>query len=387
MAVNRRSVIFAILVVLILFTLSEGLSFLLGTCLKKKGWVYAPQLTETYSTYLARLNPRLGWPSQASFGHDDFDLSGSRMIPAFPDFKKDRSWASIYGDSFAWGEEVDNAHAWGNVLSTLLNCRVSNYGVCAYGTDQAYLRFHYNNHDNSPVVIMVFSSDNITRNVNQLRNLISPGPQCALKPRFILDNQGKLREIPIPPLTASDYQKLINHPDIYLKHEFFLPGGPSDVQTFQFPFSLRILRLTKPLFLRVFSGTRRYAAFYQPDHPSHALQVSTEILKAFSQEAKKRGQSPLVLFLPILEDVMHYKKTHQWVSQPLLDNLDKCHIKFLNVGPDILHYLGKHDPQEIFNHQGGGHLNEEGYRLLAHIVYDYLCAQHLTQETRSGPAL
>ena len=79
------------------------------------------------------------------------------------------------------------------------------------------------------------------------------------------------------------------------------------------------------------------------------------------------------------------KKNHQWVCQPLLDNLDKDHIKFINVGPDILRYLGKRHPSEIFNYQGGGHLNEEGYRLLAHIVYDYLSAQHLTQGAYSGP--
>jgi hypothetical protein len=94
------------------------------------------------------------------------DKIGSRYVPEFPDPDKYQACVSLYGDSFTWGDEVDDVHAWGNVLSKLLHCRVSNFGVGGYGTDQAYMRFHYNKNDKPKLVILGFYTENIQRNVS-----------------------------------------------------------------------------------------------------------------------------------------------------------------------------------------------------------------------------
>ena len=174
----------------------------------------------------------------------------------------------------------------------MLHCRVANYGVGGYGTDQAYLRFHYNQPDPASIVIIGFSSDNITRNINQLRNLIIPTPQCALKPRFILDPQGQLELVPIPELTEKDYRELNRSPERYLQHEFFSPGGLSGLQRMGFPYTLTVVKLLKPLLQKGLAFEPRYAAFYRPDHPSGALAVTTAILTRFQHEAQEAGKSP-----------------------------------------------------------------------------------------------
>ena len=317
----------------------------------------------------------LGWPSQSSFGQHDQDKTGSRLIPAFPDPDTNRACVSLYGDSFVWGDEVDNTHAWSNVLSQLLHCRVANYGVGGYGTDQAYLRFHYHQPDPASIVIIGFSSDNITRNINQLRNLMLPAAQCTLKPRFILDPQGQLDLVPIPELTAEDYRELSQRPERYLKHEFFSPGGLSGLQSMGFPYTLTVAKLLKPLLQKALTFEPRYIAFYRPDHPSGALAVTTAILARFQHEAREAGKFPLVVIIPIGPDLAHYRKVHQWFSQPLIDNLERNHINYLNVGPAILEYLGTRDYQELFSQ--GGHFNNEGYEVLAKIVFRYLVSKDL----------
>jgi len=65
----------------------------------------------------------------------------------------------LYGDSFTEGSGVDPEHAWSNVLSQLLHCRVANFGVSGYGTDQAYMRFLNNQRDPARVVVLGFLSE------------------------------------------------------------------------------------------------------------------------------------------------------------------------------------------------------------------------------------
>ena len=40
-----------------------------------------------------------------AFGTGEYDASGSRIVPAFPDPAGD-SCAALFGDSFTWGDEV-----------------------------------------------------------------------------------------------------------------------------------------------------------------------------------------------------------------------------------------------------------------------------------------
>ena len=107
---------------------------------------------------------------------------------------------SIYGDSFTFGDEVNDDEAWGNVLSGLLECKVANYGQSGYGTDQAYLRFELNAAaDKAPVNLLAIYPDNILRNLNQYRPFLA-GPYAswlAVKPRFIVEGE-ELKLIPQP---------------------------------------------------------------------------------------------------------------------------------------------------------------------------------------------
>lgn len=68
------------------------------------------------------------------------------------------------GDSFTFGDEVEDDETWAAQLEASLNKRVLNAGVGAYGIDQAVLRAEGLLDEHHPdVVILSFISDNINR--------------------------------------------------------------------------------------------------------------------------------------------------------------------------------------------------------------------------------
>jgi hypothetical protein len=73
-----------------------------------------------------------------------------------------------------------------------------NFGVPAYGTDQALLRFEREGRRGARVVVCGLLLENIGRNVNRYRTLWSPRTQAPLvKPRFVLE-RGELALVPQP---------------------------------------------------------------------------------------------------------------------------------------------------------------------------------------------
>jgi hypothetical protein len=347
----------------------EGMAWAVGSYLATKAVFYVPEKVEGYARYLALRDPVVGWPMPSTFGTGERDDTGSRAIPAFADTRV--SCVSLYGDSFTWGSEVDNEHAWSNVLSELLGCRVSNFGVSGYGTDQAYLRFLHNSGDRAPVVILGHLSLNIIRNVNQMRGLVSFDPY-GLKPRFILTRGGQLELVPLPTFTETDYRGLVQWPAGYLRHEYFLPGEPAGSAMLRFPFTLSVLGALQHRHIRAqLSGTPHYLEFYDGNHPSGALLVTTAIIKAFTRDVTKAGRTPVVIIIPAGLDLQYYAKHGRWVYQPLLDRLQDADVNAFDTGPGIMNAVGSRDPCELLD-KCGGHYNDEGNAVLAQIVFNRL---------------
>jgi hypothetical protein len=370
---NQSLILKYLILSVFIVIIAESASYVMGKYLESKGVFYKPTFKKDYGTYLKERDEVLGWPSKKSFGKDgQRDSTGSRIIPEFPDPLKHTSCVSLYGNSFTWSAEVDNEHAWSNVLSQLLNCRVANYGAGGYGTDQAYLRFLTNSHDSSKVVILSHLSENILRNVNQFRGLLYPQSELGFKPRFILDNNHALKLIPLPTFTPDEYINVLKHPQQYLKYEYFIPGGPSGIQLFRFPYTWSVIKSIKNFHIYPkLSGKSWYSDFYEYNHPSHGLSITTEIMRAFIQGASEKGKIPVTMIIPTGYDLRFYKEKGQWPYQNLINSLHEHGITPINAGDSIMDYLKGRNPCELFT-LCHAHYNEEGYRVIATIVYEYL---------------
>jgi GDSL-like Lipase/Acylhydrolase family len=101
------------------------------------------------------------------------------------------------GDSFTFGDEVNDGQTWPAQLQLLTGRRVLNGGVSGYGFDQTVLRAEQLAPKDKPSAIVIsFIADDIRR--TEMRRLWS-----ADKPWFDLDkDQLTLRGVPVPPRTA-----------------------------------------------------------------------------------------------------------------------------------------------------------------------------------------
>jgi hypothetical protein len=362
----------AVIVVLIAATV-ELAAFFYTTYLARKYGIlfYLPQITENYPAYAARVNPRLGWPSRQALEKERDDLGNS--LAAAPNSEKD-FLISAYGDSFTAGFGVKPDQVWSNVLGKMLGSFIENYGVPGYGTDQAYLRFHDNSRDDAKIVFLGVLSENIQRNINQLRNFLIPNTQCQTKPRFVLDKRGHLQFVPIPKLTADNYADFIRNPEHYLHHDYFVPGGPSGAQKLSFPYTWSILKAHKFFYDRYILGYKSYLQFYRPGHPSHAFPLMMAIIRQFIHEANIRGKHPIVLIFPTDEDFREY---HQhFVYDPLIQALKQENIEYIDLGTELLKKLGDRNYMELFLGGQYHHFNEPGNKLVAQIIFDYFKAKN-----------
>ena len=365
---------------LLLFTAlsCELLSWGGGRYLASRGLFYRACPPGPLGAYLARRDPVLGWVAAA----DETDGTGSRLVPAFPDPSVE-TCVSIYGDSFAWSEEVGPEDAWGNVLAQSAGCRVANYGVPSYGSDQAYLRYARNETDRAPVVILTHLSENILRNVNRLRSLLSPTRLCSFKPRFVIGAAGDLVLVPlVTPRSDQELEERLARPES-LENEYFAPGGPARVTPLTFPYTASIVRVLSNYRVRAaLAGETAHAAFYGPDHPSGGLAVTAAIARAFQREATARGAAPVVIVIPLAADFASRKKTGRWDYAPLLEELDCAGIPRLDAGERFLAALGGSEPCTLYTRCSGGHFNKEANRMLGEFVHAFLRDQRTASPRR-----
>lgn len=102
----------------------------------------------------------------------------------------------VFGDSFAHGDEVDSDVTWSEVLGRRLGIDVLNFGVPAYGFDQATLRFEEvasrfepgeTGGEERPVAILAFISPDLPRALTVFLPFLMPETDFPLtKPRFVL---------------------------------------------------------------------------------------------------------------------------------------------------------------------------------------------------------
>jgi hypothetical protein len=198
----------------------------------------------------------------------------------------------------------------------------------------------------------------------------------AMKPRFVLDRNGGLERVPLPPLSEHEYLRSvgIEAPFLPLEHENFQPGGAVGVTDLTFPYTIAILRNLGAYQMRaVFARRPEHAEFYLKDHPLQGLQLTTGILKAFQQEAAARGQWPLVVLLPTSQDLAYVRRTGTWPYASLVEELDRAKVNYLDFGPKLLAFTAGREVREFFKPLR--HYNEETNRFLAQTVHEALRAR------------
>ncbi|MHB1218606.1 MAG: hypothetical protein ACYC1L_10465 [Alphaproteobacteria bacterium] len=234
---SRAIVLKYLCLALLVLAAVEGLAWLTTIPLRRLGLFHDPgRITQSFDTYVTQRDPMLGWAPRP--GMPGIDENGARAVPA--DARFDRVCISLFGDSFTWALPVGAGGTWGADLARGLGCGVANFGVVGYGSDQAYLRY-LERPKLGGIVFLNHLTENVLRNVSQFRNLIYPGPELALKPRFVESGDGPVL-IPVPRIAPDRLDAFLAEPSSVLTHEYFLPGTADGLPEAKFPYSWSVLR-------------------------------------------------------------------------------------------------------------------------------------------------
>jgi hypothetical protein len=204
---------------------------------------------------------------------------------------------ALFGDSFIHGDEVPFEDSIGAYLERRLraaglNAEVLNFGVQAYGTDQAFLRWRTLGRTFAPhIVIQGLFLENVERNMNVMRPLKSPRSGIPFsKPRFALQGE-TLVPINLPTLPPARIVGVLEDFSSweYAPYEhFYFPCG--DEASFW--------RRSRALDLLVTSAMPQCGSSFDWSVSGEPTRVVQRLLEQYAKEVREAGAAFLVLHLP-----------------------------------------------------------------------------------------
>lgn len=226
-----------------------------------------------------------------------------------------RPLIAAFGDSYTHCTDVEDHETWETYLSELLEADVYNFGTGGFGTDQAYLKFlEINPSLETPIVILGLISENINRIVNVYRPFYFPKTGIRLpKPRFMLTTAG-LRLLENPLRSTDGIPRLGEEGFIreFGEHDYWYNRDRYPVR--RFPYT-RIL-FNRRMWLEAFHGKVDKPISDIDPRPWENLwndpQVSElmfTILGSFIETARKSGRIPIMMILPMQDEVFEKRCT------------------------------------------------------------------------------
>ena len=326
-----------------------------------------------------RYDPTLGWaPSpngQFVEGgiHYAYNSAGLRSAPT--EYTKTPESGTyriaIFGDSFTEGADAHFHQTWGAVLGDLLadtgmEVEVLNFGVSAYGIDQAFLRWRTLGADFEPdLVILGLQPENVKRNVNLHRKLYYASSGVFLfKPRFVLSSDQALQLINVPTPPPDQVVDIVRSIDDWPLIDQDFHYDPQDYE----PTWWRTSRLVATS-LEVVHRLGLRDKFYSPQ--SEPVQVSMAIIREFEREVRSADGEFLVVYLPTLGDSLVPRSKGQ---RPMYqDFLDMVQSEFELISP-VPALMEGETPETFARLYFEGHFSAEGNARVARVLADRLRA-------------
>jgi hypothetical protein len=210
---------------------------------------------------------------------------------------------AAFGDSYTHCDEVGDAETWQAYLAEAIEADVLNFGVGAYGPDQALLRYRLKaSRLRAPVVALGLVLENINRIVNRYRPFYYRETGVPLtKPRFVLQD-GSLVLLPNPIEGSEELGRLADPAFVHAigAQDFWYSRG--GLPRLGFPYA-RLL-LSPALWRQALEGGRARRSEIG-ERPARNLWKDTEaralflaVVDAFAADVSRAGAWPLLVILP-----------------------------------------------------------------------------------------
>lgn len=257
--------------------------------------------------------------------------------------------ARAFGDSFTYGEEVDPQDTWTNIASIKLGCRIENFGVGGFGTDQALILYESTN-THAPVVLLGIYSEMLRRNLAASWLFYGGQKDRALKPYFELTPQGKLQQIPWPKNATTSDIRAYHSKDIFF-----------DSYDLQFPY---FWHMSKSVFFQLKARLENKGIFF--DKHAKALPLQLAILDEFSAQVTQRGSELVLVYYPSIAELENNSFSYR--AQLEKYKVKHPHACIIDTGPALLSAAQK----GISVGAPSGHFGPKGNEIIAVVVADGL---------------
>ena len=392
--------------------LGRGRKLLFWTCLAGCLWLGFESIV---AAVVATAGPGLVWrlgvrrpgdgpsllgrdPLHKAFLRDfDADLGWDRP-PRGPALESSsaRALVSAYGDSFTECTGPDD-QTWEALLAKSLHANVINFGVSAYGPDQALLKLkRLYSRNRTPVVLFGFLSRDISRIVNVFGSarlleetgtfLLNGRPYfMPTKPRFVLAD-GQLRLLENPVRTEDDFMRLVFEPGYartFSSNDYFKNGYDLDRYSppIFFPYAL-----TLPRALWVRARNRGpipdYAAMLmQDDRATHLLRAIFDEFIGMSQRDSFFG---VVVLFGEADELSYYLEhgRHRRLD-PVVGYLRERGYPYIDTVDILARHQRATEPAEPISlyFDPSNHHSAYAHKIIAQGIEDYL-SPHLTNMAR-----
>jgi hypothetical protein len=303
---------------------------------------------------------------------------GARHNPGFDDLTPT---ISLFGDSYAFGRQVNDEQTWSHFVSKKINKDILNFGVGNYGLDQAILRMEREVlKRNSELVIIAIVPETICRIQSVWKHYSEYGNTFAFKPRFILDKKKQLKLINNIINEKEKYFNYFKYIDEIRKYDLFYEKKfMKDILTFPYVYSfvksirrngVLVPSLIKSKISKNFSiKDRPFQIILKNNHmismslynEKNSLDLFEALIERADLVAKKNQSHLLFCLIPQLQDI-ELIKTHGKYYGDLLSRL-ALKYNTLDLTDSLMEKenVGKYYTHDLY----GGHLSLQGNKLVA----------------------
>jgi hypothetical protein len=276
---------------------------------------------------------------------------------------------SLFGDSFMHGNDVQLADTIAPQLEEVLGARgikseALNFGVGAYGFDQAWLRHQRDGVQfDTDVVVQGVQIENASRNLTVFRLIAFPTTAIPFsKPRFYLRgsdlkvvNQPPIAPEKIPDALANFHRSPLRNFDVWYtekyRHHFY--SRSRLLSTF-----VELIRARK-------SGTTEAQPYDVTSPAGEAMTVTLAILDREKADVLKRGKRFVLVYLPLRESIEAALAGH---PDPWADRAARITSRFdvVDTMPRFVAYARAHGVDALFH----THYSRAGNRIVAEAIAD-----------------
>ena len=280
---------------------------------------------------------------------------------------------STYGDSFTFGQSVNDDETWQHYMGDKLNTNVINYGARGTGVDQALIKLekNINQGKKTKIIVLGMLSETIARIVNiSQQHYWATTDSRSFKPLFqIVGEKIEWHFDPLKKLDTNNGRKelmlFIEQHDFWFKYNKLRP-------VITFPYTFSFIKSVNYFMHDVKRWNDLYADKY-------ATKLFNKIVERFYSLSTKENFIPILLIIPEPRDLKNLLQGDKpFYSEFLLNLRNKYSNKDLLI---IDASKGDFDYTRFNRFPFQGHTSAYGNKQISESIYNGLVEAKLTMQT------